>query len=45
MRLPHNYILAIRDVGLYESDTFVGLLFEIVKHRFEHWRRGEGWVD
>ncbi len=31
--------------GTYEADTIVGLLFEVARHRFWHWRRGDGWVD
>ncbi len=31
--------------GSYESDSLLGLLAEVVRHRLWHWRRGEGFVD
>jgi polyhydroxyalkanoate synthesis regulator phasin len=33
------------EAGSYYCDTLLGLLREIVTHRFWHWRRGDGWVD
>jgi hypothetical protein len=33
------------DAGSYSADSLLGLLREIVTHRFWHWRRGDGWVD
>jgi hypothetical protein len=33
------------DAGQYYSTSLVGLVKDIVAHRFGHWRRGDGWVD
>ena len=33
------------DDGIYEADTFIGLLLEILGHRLYHFFRGEGWRD
>jgi hypothetical protein len=33
------------NAGTYEADSLLGLFIEVLKHRFWHWRRGEGWVD
>jgi hypothetical protein len=33
------------EAGSYYCDTLLGLLREIVTHRFWHWRRGDGWRD
>lgn len=31
--------------GSYEAESLPALLLEVIKHRFWHWRRGDGWVD
>jgi hypothetical protein len=31
--------------GYYEADSLIQLLFEVFKHRFHHWKNGEGWRD
>ena len=31
--------------GYYESDTLVGLLVEVLKHRFHHLIRDGKWMD
>jgi hypothetical protein len=33
------------DAGEYWSDSLLGLLWDLLTHRFEHWRRGDGWRD
>ena len=33
------------EVGFYESDSWIGLLWEILKHRLEHLRRDGIWMD
>jgi hypothetical protein len=33
------------EAGTYEADTLFRLLVEVFRHRFWHWRRGDGWVD
>tara|TARA_Y100001963_G_C6520176_1_gene326181 strand:+ start:130 stop:252 length:123 start_codon:yes stop_codon:yes gene_type:complete len=35
----------IVNVGSYQSDSLIGLLFEITKHRLKHLFNGDGWVD
>lgn len=31
--------------GFYEADTIIGILWLVVKHRFWHWKNGDGWID
>lgn len=31
--------------GYYSNVSLIGLLWDIVSHRFWHFRRGDGWVD
>jgi hypothetical protein len=31
--------------GWYESNSLVGILWEVLKHRFLHFIHGEGWRD
>ena len=31
--------------GSYEADSLWSLLLEVLRHRFWHWRRGDGWRD
>jgi len=33
------------EAGVYEADSLISLIYEVVSHRFWHWRRGDGWVD
>jgi hypothetical protein len=33
------------EAGSYYCATLLGLLREIVSHRWWHWRRGDGWRD
>ena len=33
------------DVGLYEADSFIGLLWEIFRHRLSHWIHDGEWRD
>ena len=33
------------DDGEYRANTLLGLLWEIFKHRYYHFRRGDGWRD
>lgn len=40
-----KYKLIVKGIGYYEADTLIGLHWEILKHRFEHWLKGDGWVD
>jgi len=31
--------------GKHFNNTLVGLLWDIVTHRWWQWRRGDGWID
>ncbi len=33
------------EAGTYESNYLVGILWEVLKHRFYHFTHGEGWRD
>lgn len=39
-----KYILNVEN-GSYTADTLISLLWQIFQHRFNHWRKGEGWND
>ena len=41
----YDYVLVLKKGGSYFSDSLFGLFTEIMKHRFEHWKRGDGWRD
>jgi len=38
------YVLNV-PAGTYESDTLIGLVTGVLRHRCWHWRQGHGWVD
>jgi len=41
-----KYTLIVgNDGGVYMSDTLWQLFIEVIKHRFWHWKVGDGWVD
>ena len=31
--------------GEYSAEYFTDIVIEVILHRTEHWRKGEGWVD
>ena len=31
--------------GLYEADSLLELLWDVFKHRLEHFLNGDGWMD
>jgi hypothetical protein len=31
--------------GVYTADSWLALGWEIVKHRFQHFCNGDGWID
>jgi hypothetical protein len=33
------------DAGIYEADTFWGIVIEVLKHRFWHLRKHGKWMD
>ena len=39
-----KYTLLV-DKGTYFSDSLFGILWEMLKHRFEHLRRDGKWMD
>ena len=39
-----KYTLLV-DAGAYFSDSVIGLVWEVIKHRFEHLRGDGKWVD
>ncbi len=40
-----KYKLLVRGVGNYAEDSLWKLFYVIMKHRFEHLLKGEGWTD
>ena len=40
-----EYKLLVRGVGNYTADTLHELLWVVLKHRCEHFFKGEGWRD
>ena len=39
-----KYTLILSDGKVYFADSLFELVIEMVKYRFEHWKRGDGWV-
>lgn len=39
-----KYKLVVAE-GHYTSNSLLGLIWGVLKHRFWHWQRGDGWVD
>ena len=39
-----QYRLIVTD-GEYRANSLLGLLIEVLRHRWEHFRRGDGWRD
>jgi hypothetical protein len=35
----------IVEAGVYEADTFMSLIIEVLKHRFWHLRKHGKWMD
>ncbi len=44
MKTKFKYELKV-SAGSYYANSLVGLVHEIFIHRFNHWKRGEGWND
>ena len=40
-----KYILLLQNGGAYFGDTLWKVVTEIIKHRWFHWKRGDGWKD
>lgn len=39
-----KYTLIVPE-GMYTEDSLLKLFFTVMKHRFEHFLKGEGWTD
>ena len=40
-----KYALYLRSGGIYEADSIIGLITEIIKHRFKHLIKDKKWMD
>ena len=40
-----NYILLLKNNGAYFGDTLWVVFKQLILHRYNHWKRGDGWVD
>ena len=43
--MKHKKFRYQTDIGLYEADSFIGLLWEIFKHRLHHLIHDGKWRD
>ena len=41
----HKYALYVSSGGIYEADSLIGLITEIIKHRFTHFMKDKKWMD
>ena len=42
---PPSFKLVVKDSGEYTADSFTELIWIVIKHRFEHLFKGEGFID
>ena len=40
-----KYTLLVEDSGSYAEDSLIVLIWTVLKHRFRHLCKGEGWRD
>ena len=40
-----KYRLLVKEVGNYEADSLIELIWVVFKHRCEHFSKGEGFRD
>ena len=40
-----NFKLVVKDSGTYTADSFTELIWIVLRHRFQHLCKGEGWRD
>ena len=40
-----KYTLLVEDSGSYAEDSLIKLIWIVLKHRAEHFLKGEGWHD
>ena len=45
MTAPHRQWIYVCAAGSYANGSLLGLLRDILAHRWWHFRRGDGWVD
>ena len=41
----YQFKLLVVGAGIYEADSLSKLIWIVIKHRFEHLFRGEGFID
>ena len=39
------YVLHVEGKGIYSEDTLLRLFLAVIRHRFHHLIKGEGWTD
>ena len=42
---PPSFKLVVKDSGEYTADSFTELILIVLRHRFHHLCKGEGWRD
>ena len=40
-----QFKLLVQGAGIYEADSLIELIYIVIKHRFEHLFKGEGFID
>ena len=40
-----KFKVVVKDSGEYTADSFSELIWIVIKHRFEHFFKGEGFID
>tara|TARA_B100001750_G_scaffold50857_1_gene38710 strand:- start:215 stop:358 length:144 start_codon:yes stop_codon:yes gene_type:complete len=40
-----KFKLLVVGAGMYEANSFIALIWIVIKHRFEHFFKGEGFID
>jgi hypothetical protein len=40
-----KYKLVVKGTGTYTADSFTKLIWTVLRHRFQHFLKGEGWND
>jgi hypothetical protein len=43
--MKSKFKLIVQEAGVYENDTFFGLVIQVLKHRFWHLRKHGKWMD
>jgi hypothetical protein len=45
VRVNKQFMKLIVKAGTYEADTLLGIIIEVLKHRFWHFRTHGKWID